>query len=102
MYTCTLYTTNNILYTNNKQSQVVPFLTAGHIIYDQNLVNLQDRDNLRTKDNRPVPKVSFVRRFDCIPVHVCSLGILYAHIDQCLSILRMPTLPECMSLVLLC
>lgn len=28
---CTLYTTNNILYTTNKQSQVVPFLTAGHM-----------------------------------------------------------------------
>ena len=31
-------------------------------------MNLQDRDNFRTKDNRPVPKVSFVRRFDCITV----------------------------------
>ena len=29
-------------------------------------MNLQDRDNLRTKDKRPVPKVSFVRRLDCI------------------------------------
>ena len=28
-------------------------------------LNLRDRDNLRTKDKRPVPKVSFVRRFDC-------------------------------------
>ena len=28
-------------------------------------LNLRDRDNLRTKDRRPIPKVSFVRRFDC-------------------------------------
>ena len=34
-------------------------------IYNQNMVNLRDRDNLRRKDKRPVPKVSFVRRFDC-------------------------------------
>ena len=34
-------------------------------IYKQNMVNLRDRDNLRRKDKRPVPKVSFVRRFDC-------------------------------------
>ena len=30
------------------------------------MVNLRDRDNLRRKDKRPVPKVSFVWRFDCI------------------------------------
>ena len=35
--------------------------------YDQNLVNLRDRDNLQTMDNRPVPKVSFVWKFDCNP-----------------------------------
>ena len=29
-------------------------------------MNLRDRDNLRTKDKRPAPKVSFLRRFDCI------------------------------------
>ena len=28
-------------------------------------MNLRDRDNLRAKDKRPVPKVSFVRRLDC-------------------------------------
>ena len=28
-------------------------------------MNLRDRDNLQLKDKRPVPKVSFVRRFDC-------------------------------------
>ena len=31
-----------------------------------NVMNLRDRDNLRRKDKKPVPKVSFVRRFDCI------------------------------------
>ena len=36
------------------------------MIYTHNTVNLRDRDNLRRKDNTPVPKVSFVRRFDCI------------------------------------
>ena len=30
------------------------------------LIVKRDRDNLQTKDKRPVPKVSFVRRFDCI------------------------------------
>ena len=29
-------------------------------------LNLRDRDILRTKDKRLVPKVSFVQRFDCI------------------------------------
>ena len=29
-------------------------------------LNLRDRDNLQTKDKRPVPKVSFVWKFDCI------------------------------------
>ena len=29
-------------------------------------MNLRDRDNLRIKDKGPVPKVSFVRRLDCI------------------------------------
>ena len=29
------------------------------------MVNLRDRDNLRRKDKRPVPKASFVWRFDC-------------------------------------
>ena len=28
-------------------------------------MNLRDRDNLRAKDKRPVPKVSFFRRLDC-------------------------------------
>ena len=28
-------------------------------------MNLRDRDNLRAKDKRPVPKVSFVQRLDC-------------------------------------
>ena len=36
------------------------------MIQNLNTVNLRDRDNLRRKDKRPVPKVSFVRRFDCI------------------------------------
>ena len=35
-------------------------------------MNLRDRDNLRTKDKGPVPKVSFVRRLDCIQ---CISGI---------------------------
>ena len=35
------------------------------IFKHKTMMNLRDRDNLRTKDNRPVPKVSFVRRFDC-------------------------------------
>ena len=43
-------------------------------IYNQNMVNLRDRDNLRRKDKRPVPKVSFVRRFDCI--YISSLPSL--------------------------
>ena len=70
--TCTLYITYNILYTNNKQSQVVSFLQQA--THDQNLVNLRDRENLRTKDNinRPVPKVSFVQRLDCIFMIQCS------------------------------
>ena len=44
-------------------------------------LNLRDRDNLRTRDKRPVPKVSFVRRFDCnsyaVQYHVIlhSMGI---------------------------
>ena len=38
----------------------------GESLVGSNLINFRDRDNLRTKDNRPVPKVSFVRRFDCI------------------------------------
>ena len=29
--------------------------------------NLQEEDNLSTRDNWPVPNVSFVRRFYCIP-----------------------------------
>ena len=29
------------------------------------MVNLRDRDNLRREDKTCVPKVSFVRRFDC-------------------------------------
>ena len=29
------------------------------------IMNLRDRDNLRAKDKRPIPKVSFVRRLDC-------------------------------------
>ena len=32
-------------------------------------LNLRDRDNLRTKDKRPVPKVSFVRSFDSRTSH---------------------------------
>ena len=44
-------------------------------------MNLQDRDNLRTKDKRPVPKVSFVRRLDCIryfeiPLHTQTMNII--------------------------
>ena len=39
-------------------------------IYNQNMMNLQDRDNLRRKDKRPIPKVSFVRRFDCNMYHM--------------------------------
>ena len=39
-------------------------------------LNLQDRDNLRTKDKRPVPKVSFVRRFDCIRMKY-ERGLVY-------------------------
>ena len=35
--------------------------------------NLWDRDNLWTKDKRPVPKVSFVRRFNCS----CICRLLY-------------------------
>ena len=37
-------------------------------------LNLRDRDNLRTKDKRPVPKVSFVRRFDCKVGRLCVSG----------------------------
>ena len=36
-------------------------------------MNLRDRDNLRTKDKRPVPKVSFVRRLDCSNILVLAL-----------------------------
>ena len=39
-------------------------------------VNLRDRDNLRRKDKRPVPKVSFVRRFNCIS---CSRPLAIIH-----------------------
>ena len=40
------------------------------------MVNLQDRDNLQRKDKEPVPKMSFVWRFDCISavalIHCCA------------------------------
>ena len=35
--------------------------------------NLREEDNLSTRDNWPVPKVSFVRRFYCIyDMHIQS------------------------------
>ena len=37
-------------------------------------MNLRDRDNLRTKDKRPVPKVSFVRRLDCIMYYIYGIS----------------------------
>ena len=57
---CTLHTTYYTLTTNSLRWSHF----SQQATYDQKLVNLRDRDNLRTKDNRPVPKVSFARRFD--------------------------------------
>ena len=39
-------------------------------------LNLRDRDNLRTKDKRPVLKVSFVWRFDCTKILQNPLSLL--------------------------
>ena len=33
-------------------------------------MNLRDRDNLGTKNNRPIPKVSFVQRFNCTSMYI--------------------------------
>ena len=43
-------------------------------------MNLRDRDNLRAKDKRPTPKVSFVRRLDC------NLIIFAYNLYECLTI----------------
>ena len=55
-------------------------------------MNLRDRDNLRTKDKGPVPKVSFVRRLDCIILSaVLCTAVLLALIlvlQLCVCILR--------------
>ena len=40
-------------------------------------MNLRDRDNLRAKDKRPVPKVSFIQRFDCNIIVVVLIA--YGH-----------------------
>ena len=37
-------------------------------------LNLRNRDNLRTKDKRPVPKVSLVWRFDCTMILLKHCG----------------------------
>ena len=51
------------------------------------MVNLRDRDNLRREDKSPVPKVSSLRRFDCISRGLVSqldekLKDLGKHLDR--------------------
>ena len=36
------------------------------MLYSQTMASLRDRDSLRKEDKMPIPKVSFVRRLDCI------------------------------------
>ena len=43
-------------------------------------MNLRDRDNLRAKDKRPVPKVSFVRRLDCITFYFAIQHYEHAYV----------------------
>ena len=47
--------------------QYIPYLIIHYwSILQSKRVNLWDRDNLRTKDKRLLPKVSFVRRLNCM------------------------------------
>ena len=51
----------------------LPYLNIFEDDETHNTVNLRDRDNLRRKDNTPVPKVSFVLGFDCTSISsTCS------------------------------
>ena len=50
-------------------------------------MNLQDRDNLGTKDKKPVPKVSFVLRFNCRGVPL-QFGLKLCSVDECIIAAR--------------
>ena len=54
-----------------KHQNAAEYIDMGNFSYFKKLPiglkeNLQEEDNLSTRDNQPVPNVSFVRRFYCI------------------------------------
>ena len=50
--------------------------------------NLREEDNLSTRDNWPVPNVSFLRRFYCRESSHCSKGV-YKKVDFHRSFMRL-------------
>ena len=67
-------------------------------------MNLRDRDSLRAKDKRPVPKVSFVWRLDCIAdddgtlhdmlysARLCMHGY-FVNFRKLVEVLQLPEVP---------